>query len=142
MLFLFDRTCLENVLMTSALMLPGQEPVEPSQAPWRIHQVSTGLQWRSEHLLTITEKPAIKRCLKTLHHNTSVYEDVARCLQEQGCVRHAYQCQTKFKAHEVACKNAHMAIPHSERAPQGCPFYKAVHRQQQPRPPLGADPAL
>lgn len=64
--------------MASALILPGQKPVEPSQAPKRIHLESTGLQWRSKHLLTITEKPAIKRCLKILHHNTSVYEDVAR----------------------------------------------------------------
>lgn len=129
MLFLFDTTCLDHALMASALIIPGQEPVEPSQAPQRIHQESTGLQWRSKHPLTITEKPAIKRCLKTLHHNISVYEDVARCLQEQECVK------TKFKAHEVAYKNAHVAIPPSERALQGCPFYKAVHGQQQPRPP-------
>lgn len=87
MLFLFDTTCLDHALRAAALIIPGQEPVEPSQAPQRIHQESTGLQWRSKHPLTITEKPAIKRCLKTLHHNISVYEDVARCLPEQECVK-------------------------------------------------------
>ncbi|XP_051852657.1 myb/SANT-like DNA-binding domain-containing protein 7 [Antechinus flavipes] len=77
------------------------------------------------------KKPAIRRHLKTVHRNTSVYEDVARRLQEQSYVRHAHQCRTKFKALKVAYKKAQAAVLRSGTAPQGCPFYEEMNRMLQ-----------
>lgn len=112
----------------SAPMPPGQEPGGPSQA---FQQDPAGVHWAPaeiRHLLAIMEEPAIRRRLKTVHRNTSVYEDVARRLQQQGYVRHAHQCRTKFKALKVAYKKAHAAVLHSGMAPQGCPFYEEMDR--------------
>ncbi|XP_072498545.1 uncharacterized protein [Notamacropus eugenii] len=112
----------------SAPMPPGQEPGGPSQS---FQQDPAGVHWAPaeiRHLLAIMEEPAIRRRLKTVHRNTSVYEDVARRLQQQGYVRHAHQCRTKFKALKVAYKKAHAAVLHSGMAPQGCPFYEEMDR--------------
>ncbi|XP_020849607.1 uncharacterized protein LOC110213573 [Phascolarctos cinereus] len=114
--------------MASAPMPPSQEPGGPSQS---FQQDPAGVHWAPaeiRHLLAIMEEPAIRRRLKTVHRNTSVYEDVARRLQEQGYVRHAHQCRTKFKALKVAYKKAHAAVLHSGTAPQGCPFYEEMDR--------------
>ncbi|XP_068926685.1 myb/SANT-like DNA-binding domain-containing protein 7 [Petaurus breviceps papuanus] len=114
--------------MASAPMPPNQEPGRPSQS---FQQDPAGVHWAPaeiRHLLAIMEEPAIRRRLKTVHRNTSVYEDVARRLQEQGYVRHAHQCRTKFKALKVAYKKAHAAVLHSGMAPQGCPFYEEMNR--------------
>lgn len=74
--------------MASALTLPGQEsaPQAPQQDPCGIHWAPAEIQ----HLLINMEEPATKRCLKTIHCNTSVHEDVATHLQELGYVQHAY----------------------------------------------------
>ncbi|XP_074166763.1 uncharacterized protein LOC141566307 [Sminthopsis crassicaudata] len=112
----------------SAPMLPSQEPGRPSQS---FQQDPAGVHWAPaeiRHLLAIMEEPAVRRRLKTVHRNTSVYEDVARRLQEQGYVRHAHQCRTKFKALKVAYKKAQAAVLRSGTAPQGCPFYEEMNR--------------
>ncbi|XP_043855842.1 uncharacterized protein LOC122752915 [Dromiciops gliroides] len=114
--------------MASAPQPPRQEPDRPSQSS---QQDPAGVHWAPaeiRHLLAIIEEPAIQRRLKTVHRNTCVYEDVARRLQEQGYVRHAHQCRTKFKALKVAYKKAHAAVLHSGMAPQGCPFYEEMDR--------------
>ncbi|KAM9234495.1 uncharacterized protein PS065_005025 [Dugong dugon] len=113
--------------MASALTPPGRVPAG-SQVP---QQDPAGVHWAPaeiRHLLAIMEEPAIKRRLKMVRRNTSVYEDVARRLQEHGYVRHPHQCRTKFKALKVAYKKAHMAVLHSGAAPQGCPFYEEMGR--------------
>ncbi|XP_023400744.1 myb/SANT-like DNA-binding domain-containing protein 7 [Loxodonta africana] len=113
--------------MASALTPPGRVPggfQAPQQDPAGVHWAPAEIR----HLLTIMEEPTIKRRLKMVRRNTSVYEDVARRLHEHGYVRHPHQCRTKFKALKVAYKKAHMAVLHSGAAPQGCPFYEEMGR--------------
>ncbi|XP_056674369.1 myb/SANT-like DNA-binding domain-containing protein 7 isoform X2 [Monodelphis domestica] len=114
--------------MASAPIPRSQQPGGPSQY---FQQDPAGVHWAPaeiQHLLAIMEEPAIRRRLKTVHRNTSVYEDVARRLQERGYVRHAHQCRTKFKALKVAYKKARAAGLHSGVAPRGCPFYEEMDR--------------
>lgn len=123
-LFLFNRTSPGLPPRALALTPPGQEPAG-------IPDTTAGSIWgpvapaESWHLLSIMEEPTIKRGLKTVHLNTSVCEDVARCPQVQGYVWHTRWCHIKFKALRVSTRRT-TATLHSGPGPQGCPFHKEM----------------